>query len=121
MLRSLLVIAVLGCGGKQAAAPQPISNAAAEPAEPPPPPKTRSELALEKMGEFRDSMCKCGEGDKDCAQKVSDEMTKWSEAQPREPDPEPMKPGDSTAAEQIGKEMGECMMKAMMPPDSKTP
>ena len=119
MLRSLLVIAVLGCGGKQAAAPQPISNAASEPAEPPPPPKTREDIAIEKMGEFRDAMCKCGAGDKDCAQKVSDEMTKWAEAQPRSEEPEPMK--RMSDAEQIGKEMGECMMKAMMPPDAKNP
>ena len=111
MLRSVLVIAVLGCGGKQETAPQPISNVSTTPTEAPP--KTRQQLALEKMGEFRDAMCKCADHDADCAKRVSDDMVAWSEKQPREPDPEPMKFNEE--AEKIGRELGECMQRAMIP------
>ena len=110
-IRLLIFMLVLGCGGKQDAAPQPISNVSST--QPEGPPKTREQIALEAMGRFRDDMCKCTAGDADCAKRVSDEMVKWAENQPKDPDPQPMKA--DPAAEKIGMEMGECMTKAMMP------
>jgi hypothetical protein len=65
---------------------------------------------LEKMREFTDAMCACK--DKQCASRVSDDMTKWST--------ELMKhSGDrvnakiSTKMASITKQLGDCMMKAM--------
>ena len=72
-----------------------------------------SGAALAKMTEFKDKMCKCAEGDADCAKKVSDEMTKWSEAQPKPKEGATAKADPK--AEEVGKAMGECMQKAMMP------
>ncbi|HEY5937036.1 MAG TPA: hypothetical protein VIU61_20440 [Kofleriaceae bacterium] len=110
-MRTLILVVVLGCGGKQEASPQPISNVSTT--QPEGPPKTRDQIALEAMSRFRDDMCKCAEGDADCAKRVSDDMVKWAENQPKDPAPQPMKA--DPAAEKIGMEMGECMTKAMMP------
>jgi hypothetical protein len=120
MLRSLLVMVVLACGGKQDAAPQPISNVSTHP-EPVAPPPTRDEKMLAKMREFRDAMCKCAAGDVACAMRVSDDMTRWAVNDPlaKEPPGEPAK--QNPEAEQIGKEMGECMQRAMIQPDPSTP
>jgi len=72
-----------------------------------------SGAALSKMTEFKDKMCKCAEGDMDCGKKVSDEMTKWSEAQPK------AKEGTTVKAdpkmEEVTKSMIECSTKAMTP------
>lgn len=111
MTRCLLLVVLFACGGKQEAAPQPISNVSTTPTEAPP--KTRQQLALEKMGEFRDAMCKCAEGDADCAKRVSDDMVAWSENQPRDKEDEHFEP--NAEAEKLGRELGECMQKAMMP------
>jgi len=72
-----------------------------------------SGAALAKMTEFKDKMCKCSEGDMECAKKVSDEMTKWGESQPKPK--EGATPKADPKAEEVGKQMGECMAKAMTP------
>src|SRR5258705_12614010 len=35
--------------------------------------------AVKKMADFKDAMCKCGEGDTACAQKVLDDQKKYGE------------------------------------------
>src|ERR1041385_6681290 len=68
--------------------------------------------AMAKMKEFRDEMCKCK--DAKCAQDVSDKMTKWGQEQSKnQKEPPKMNGADTAEAQKIGKEMGECMTKAM--------
>jgi hypothetical protein len=68
--------------------------------------------AMAKMKEFRDEMCKCK--DAKCAQDVSDKMTKWGQEQSKnQKEPPKMNEADTAEAQKIGKEMGECMTKAM--------
>jgi len=114
-MRCVLLVVVLACGGNKEPAPAPISNVSTTPTEPTAPPKTEQERILDKMGEFRDHMCKCAAGDADCAKAVADEMTKWSEAQPPPKEGEKM-PAPDARAENLGRELGECMQRAMMPP-----
>jgi len=69
--------------------------------------------ALAKMREFTESMCQCK--DSACAQKVSDDMTKWSqEMMKEEEEPPKMTEQEIKEATEIGTRMGECMQKAMM-------
>ncbi|MEJ7603329.1 MAG: hypothetical protein WKG01_35910 [Kofleriaceae bacterium] len=72
-----------------------------------------SGAALAKMTEFKDKMCKCTDGDAECAKKVSDEMMKWGESQPKPKEGVVAKADPK--AEEVGKQMGECMTKAMTP------
>ena len=72
-----------------------------------------SGAALAKMTEFKDKMCKCAEGDTECAKKVSDEMMKWGESQPKPKEGAVAK--SDPKSEEVTKQMGECMSKAMTP------
>ena len=70
--------------------------------------------ALKKMTEFKDSMCACK--DSACAQKVSDDMTKWGQEQAKDVGSMPTPDEDTTKKmTDIGTKMGECMQKAMTP------
>ncbi|HUS31407.1 MAG TPA: hypothetical protein VMZ53_23005 [Kofleriaceae bacterium] len=122
-------LAVVGCGGgqKQTASPPtstpPLANSA--PAEATPPtPKTETELAMDKMRGFRDQFCMCK--DSDCARRVSDDMTAWAQDMAKKSD-EPPKMTDAQTKEmqQIGTQMGDCMVKAMQgsapPPTGNNP
>jgi len=66
---------------------------------------------MAKMTEFKDKMCACA--DTACAQKVSDEMTKWSQEQIKGGAPPKMSEDDTKKATQIATDMGACMQKAM--------
>jgi len=112
MLRSLVLITVLGCGGKQEPAPT-ISNTSATPAESPPAPAPAPKTAAAKLREFRDAMCKCAEHDVECANAISDDMTTWAANQPRSTDPIPTQADPEMA--RIAQDMVECMTKAMTP------
>ena len=71
-----------------------------------------SAAAMSKMKEFRDEMCKCK--DAKCAQDVSDKMTKWGQEQAKgAKEPPKMNEADTAEFQKVGKEMGECMTKAM--------
>lgn len=68
--------------------------------------------AMAKMAAFRDAMCACN--DADCAQRVANDMTTWSQqmaATTRRPPT--MTEADQAEATQLGTEMGQCMQKAM--------
>jgi hypothetical protein len=68
--------------------------------------------AMAKMSEFKNMMCSCK--DADCAKKVSDEMTRWSQEQAGKMNSPPkMSEADMKKATEIGTAMGECMQKAM--------
>lgn len=69
---------------------------------------------MAKMTEYKNQMCACKAADKACADKVNEDMKKWSEQQSKsgehKADPEMAK-----KMEPVTKEFGDCMMKAMMP------
>jgi hypothetical protein len=74
--------------------------------------------AMAKMEEFTEMMCACREHDTACAQKVTDEMTKWSMEMARnagDERPDDISPDDAKRMADITKKMGECAMKAMTP------
>ena len=73
-----------------------------------------SAAAMAKMSEFKDAMCKCS--DAPCAQKVSDDMTKWSQEQSKNTTAAKMSEADTKKAAEISEELGKCMQKAMTPP-----
>ena len=71
--------------------------------------------AMAKMGEFKDHMCACKEGDKDCAMKVQKEMADYAEANKDMKD-QKMSDEDMKKATEIGMEMAKCSAKAMGAP-----
>lgn len=73
------------------------------------------ERIMAKMREFKDAMCACT--DPGCAQRVSDEMTKWS-MEKRDQSPPTLREEDAKEAAAIGEEMGHCMQVAMGASDS---
>jgi hypothetical protein len=78
--------------------------------------------AMAKLAELRDKMCACK--DPDCAKKVSDEMTAWTQAQAKtQKEPPKMSEADQKKAADLGIAMGECMQKAMTvtPPPAPPP
>jgi hypothetical protein len=68
--------------------------------------------AMKAMERFGDEMCACK--DTACAQKVSDEMTKWSQEEAKDQKESPkMTEDDIKRATAIGERMGKCMQTAM--------
>lgn len=69
---------------------------------------------MAKMTELKNKMCECKAGDKACADKVNEDMRKWTEQHAKSgqhaADPEMAK-----KMEPLSREIGECMMKAMAP------
>jgi hypothetical protein len=64
------------------------------------------------MKEFEGKMCACK--DSPCAQRVSDEMTKWSQEEvKRQTEPVKLSDEEMKRAVEIGTHMGECMQTAM--------
>jgi hypothetical protein len=70
--------------------------------------------AFAKMASFRDQMCACTTSA--CASQVSDEMTKWSQAQGTKA--LKMTDEDTRRATAIGVEMGKCMQKTSSAKDA---
>ncbi len=64
--------------------------------------------AIAKLGEFKDAMCKCT--DKACAEKVSGELTKWSQEHKEKPK---MSEAEDKAATETALKMADCQQKAM--------
>jgi hypothetical protein len=115
MLVCGFVAGLLACGGggqKQAAEPSnqaPLANSV--PAEPVTP-KTETEMAMDKMRGFRDQFCACR--DSACATKVSDDMTAWAQDMAKRSDEPPkMTEQQTKEMQQIGTQMGDCMVRAM--------
>ncbi len=68
--------------------------------------------ALDKMDAFAKTMCECK--DPACAQKVSDDITKWAEEMSKVyKEPPHMSEADQKRAAEIGEQMGKCMQQAM--------
>jgi len=75
----------------------------------------RTAAAMAKFSEFKDMMCACKTAD--CAKKVSDEMTTWSQEEASKGGaPAKMSEDDIKKATELGTMMGECMQKAMGSP-----
>jgi hypothetical protein len=70
--------------------------------------------AMAAMASFKDQMCACK--DADCAKRVSQDMTAWSQKQASaQIEPVRMSEADQKRATEIGTQMGECMQAAMTP------
>jgi len=64
------------------------------------------------MTHFADEMCACH--DTSCAQRVADEMTKWSQEMAKDQSKPPkMTDDDVKRATALGERMGKCMQEAM--------
>jgi hypothetical protein len=74
--------------------------------------KTSTAAAMKAMTKFRDQMCMCK--DSACAQKVSDDMTKWGQEMAKEEHDVPnFSEEDTKAFTELGETMGKCMQQAM--------
>jgi hypothetical protein len=70
--------------------------------------------AMAKMTEFKDKMCACK--DAECAKKVNDDMTKWSQEQnAKTKGSVALSEADQKKATEIGTAMGDCQQKASAP------
>ena len=67
---------------------------------------------MARMVGFKDSMCACKEGDKDCALKVQKDMADYAEAH-KEMKDQRMSDDDMKKATALGMEMAKCSAKAM--------
>ncbi len=78
--------------------------------------KGGSDDAVKKFAEFKDAMCKCGEGDTACANKVLDDQKKYGEEMAKSTDKD-AKPDPDLAKkmEPIMAEYTKCSTKAMTP------
>jgi hypothetical protein len=71
-----------------------------------------ADRAMKVMLKYKDQFCACK--DSACAQRVSDDMTKWGQEEARNnAEPPKMTEEETKAFTQIGEEMGKCMQKAM--------
>jgi len=112
-------LALAACGGGQKAEPAPPGSGGGPltnktPAETPPAqPKSDMELAMVAMVGFRDKLCACT--DSPCATKVSDEMTAWGQEMAKKYNESPPKITEEQTKQlqEVGKQMGDCMVKAM--------
>ena len=69
--------------------------------------------SMKKMAEFTDKMCACQ--DYNCAMRVSDEMTAWSQQMAKQTrEPARWTEEQTKQAAEIGERMGKCMQTAMM-------
>jgi hypothetical protein len=74
------------------------------------------QVALAAMTRFKDEFCQCTTST--CAQRVSDEMTKWGQEQAKtEHEPPKMTEEQTKLFTELGEQMGRCMQKAMSVPD----
>jgi len=113
MMRALIVVSLLllGCGGSKKPAPEQVveNKQPAIVAEPPP---TEAQGVMARFAAFDRAMCTCV--DMACVQRVSDDMTKWSQAEAQKhQEPPKMSEADQKRATEIGMHMAECMQKAM--------
>jgi hypothetical protein len=78
--------------------------------------KDSTAVAMERMREFKDRMCACKAGDKPCADKVQDELIRWStETAKTASDPERLDERTMKEMTEIGTQYAECIQIAMSP------
>jgi hypothetical protein len=124
-LALVLVLAACGGGSKKSAdkPAEPLANTAptaTAAAAPAPPPQTDTQRVMAKFVEFTNAMCACK--DSACAQRVSDDMTAWSQELAKNTK-EPPKLTEEEQAEfvKVATHMGECMQAAMGTGSGATP
>jgi hypothetical protein len=78
-------------------------------------------MVLAKMASIKDEMCGCA--DRACADKVMDDMTKWSESMSSQDRTRGVKPNaeQTRIMTELSEELGRCMMKAMGGQSKMTP
>lgn len=74
---------------------------------------SRFEEVMAKMTQLRDAMCLCK--DKACADKVQDDLNRWSAENAKNADDRPERPDEATMKkmQEVGTRYGECMTQAM--------
>jgi len=77
------------------------------------PPRRSIDITFEAMERFTEDMCRCQ--DAPCAQRVSEDLSRWANDQSKsDADPPEMTAEDQARAMDIGQRMGTCMQNAMM-------
>jgi hypothetical protein len=126
-------VLVASCGGKQQPesppGPSVVGNEAPAPDAAPvetvamrsmPDCSSEDGCGMRVMRYFRDEMCGCASRkDKDCAQRVTDDMTKWAQDSAKSPQRE-RRWGEEEMKEMeaVGRQLGECTTKAFMPDET---
>jgi hypothetical protein len=90
---------------KAAVATPPSGEAAAREADAP---TSHAPLAIAKLGEYRDAICKCA--DKACANRMLEEMTQWAQQMAKQ---HPNEPHMTEAEIQRAKEISDALVKCM--------
>jgi hypothetical protein len=119
MRASTLMIVAFAAACWRSSPPPPVEPT--PPAEPPRraqppsrPPLSKLEEMMQTFEQFADDMCSCR--DATCAQRVSDEMSRWSQDHAADQDEPPkMTEEDAKRAADIGVHLGECKQKAKSP------
>ncbi len=131
-MKALFLIAIVAaaCGGKQPSEAQPAPTVVGNEAptadagpdvtvskRSPPDCGTEDGCGMRVMRYFRDEMCGCASRtDKDCAQRVTDEMTVWAQESAKRAQPDRRwTESDAKEMETVGRQLGECTTRAMMP------
>ena len=83
--------------------------------------KGGADEALAKLTDFKEQICKCGEGDMECAKKVMEAQKAYGEEMKKSGDVDKNDPDLKAKAEPIMKEYMVCMKKAMSPKAGDTP
>jgi len=114
-IAALVSLAIVACW--RSSPPPPASPPVAEQSTARPqrvaPPMRNVDIMFEAMERFTDDMCRCQ--DAPCAQRVSEDLTRWAQDQAKTEAEQPqMTEEDQKRAMDIGQRMGTCMQNAMM-------
>ena len=116
---SVGIVAALALGACWRSSATPVAEPPPEPTASPPMRPTRPErepTMLDRFEQFADDICSCQ--DTACVQRVTDEMTKWSQDQNDAPR---LSDEDTKRAVEIADRLGQCMRTAMTPPSQSPP
>jgi hypothetical protein len=116
----VLLLAFAGCSHETPPPQQPVASTNPSPAvaEQPKADDDGTAEAFASMKMYRDKLCACREHDSQCAQQVTDDMTKWAQGMSKkygDKKPRGITPEREKEMSVIAKQMGDCAMKAMMP------
>jgi hypothetical protein len=109
----LFAIALAACGGSQPQPSPPPATATAPGDAAVDASRADPAASLAKMSQFSDEMCKCV--DRECAERVTEAMTRWAqEMVTRHSDEVTMSDSDTRRMAQISERIATCVTDAMM-------